>query len=312
MPILRAIALIACLVVGSGSVTLAHATAPEADAGAVSRETTLVVGRISNNPRKDYAPLKALADYLAAHLKDTGIDRAVVRFAENTDQMAALLRSGTVDLVFDTVLPAVQYEAQTGAKLLLREWRDGAPDYRSVLFKRRDRPIPAIHALAGRKVAFERHGSTTAHLAPQAELESHGLKTRELASLEEQPASDEVGYVFAGSENNIVVWVHRGLVDAGAFSDVDWGQEGDVPPALKQDLEIFHTSAPLPRAMVIARHDLRPEVQEGIKRTLLAAADDPEGSAVIRNKGNVTRYDELEGEAAAGLAAARRLLAFRE
>lgn len=182
--------------------------------------------------------------------------------------------------------------------------------YRSVLFKRRDSPIRSLAELRGHKVAFERRGSTTAHFVPRAELEAAGLRTRELAGPDEEPAPDEVGYVFAGSENNVVVWVHRGLVEAGAFSDIDWDQPEDMPPALKQDLEIFHASAPLPRAVVIARRDLRPSVEEGIKRILLAAATDPVGSIVLKNHKNVTKYDELVGEVAASVAAARKLVAF--
>jgi phosphonate transport system substrate-binding protein len=272
----------------------------------------LVLGRVSNDPRKDYPSLKALADYLVAGLHDIGINEADVQFAEDSDRMSALLRNGTVDLVFDTVFPAIQYETEAGAKLLLREWRDGSPEYRSVLFKRRDNPLKSVAELVGHKVAFERRGSTTAYLVPRAELEATGLRTRELAGPDQEPALDEVGYVFAGSENNIVAWVHRGLVEAGAFSDIDWDQPEDMPPVLKRDLEIFHASAPLPRAAVIARHDLRSPVEQGVKRILLAAAADPTGSAVLKNYKNVTKYDEFVEEAAAGLVAARRLMTFGE
>jgi phosphonate transport system substrate-binding protein len=268
---------------------------------------TLVVGRVSANPRKDYAPLKALADYLAAQLGDAGIARASVQFADDAQKMTGLLREGTVDLVFDTAFPAVLYEEQAGAKLLLREWRDGAASYQGVLFKRKDSPVAGLPDLAGRSVAFERPGSTTAFFVPKAELIAAGLQPRELAGPDRQPPSREVGYVFAGSENNIVVWVHRRLVAAGAFSDIDWDQPEDMPPALKQDLEIFHRSAPLARALVLARRDLPPPLEQRIKEVLLTAHTDPAGSAALQAYKNVTKYDELAGEAAESVAAVRRL-----
>lgn len=307
------LACVCCWLAGGGgakSVLAAHAT-PTA-AGNSCAECVLVIGRVSNNPRKDYPSLKALADYLVAGLRDVGINEAAVQFAEDSDRMAALLRAGAVDLVFDTVFPAIQYETEAGAKLLLREWRDGSPDYRSILFKRRGSPLTSLADLAGHKVAFERRGSTSAHFVPHAEIEAAGLRTRELVGPDREPNPGEVGYVFAGSENNIVVWVHRRLVDAGAFSDIDWDQPEDMPPALKRDLEIFHASAPLPRAVVIARHDLRPPVEQGIKRILLSATADPMGRIVLKNYKNVTKYDELVGEAAAGLVAARKLVTFGE
>ena len=107
----------------------------------------------------------------------------------------------------------------------------------------------------------------------------------------------------------MVVWVHRRLAAAGAFSDIDWDQSEDMPPELKQDLEIFHRSASLPRALVVARHDLPRPAEQGIKRVLLAAAKDPVGAQVLAAK-RVAKYDELSGEAADGVAAARRLFAF--
>ena len=268
----------------------------------------LVVGRVSGNPRKDYAPLNAMADYLAAKLGDVGVARASVQFADSAEKMTRLLRERTVDLVFDTAFAAVLYEKQAGAKLLLREWRDGAPSYQGVLFKRKDVPMASLSDLVGRVVAFERPGSTTAFFVPRAELVAAGLQPRQLGEPDQQPRTGEVGYVFAGSENNIVVWVHRGLVAAGAFSDIDWDQPEDLPPVLKQDLEIFHRSAPLARALVVARHDLPPPLEQRIKEILLAAHADPTGSAALKAR-KVTRYDELTGEAAASVGAVRRLVA---
>jgi phosphonate transport system substrate-binding protein len=214
------------------------------------RDSLLVLGRVSNNPRKDYPALKALADYLAASLHDTDISEGSVQFAGDNDEMAKLLREGAVDVTFDTVFPALTYEREAGATLLLREWRDGAPTYRSILFKRKDNPIDGLPELVGRTLAFERPGSTSAYFVPRAELLAAGLRLTELKAPKQPPLPGTVGYVFAGSENNLVVWVHRGLVDAGAFSDIDWEQSEDMPVELKKDFEIFYRSAPLPRALV--------------------------------------------------------------
>jgi phosphonate transport system substrate-binding protein len=270
---------------------------------------TLVIGRVSSNPRKDYAPPRGLADYLAAKLGEVGIARAAVQFADDAEKMAGLLRERAVDLVFDTAFPAVLYEEQAGAKLLLREWRDGAASYQGILFKRKDTPIAGLPDLVGRSVAFERPGSTTAFFVPRAELIAAGLRPRELAGPDQQPRPGEVGYVFAGSENNIVVWVRRRVVAAGAFSDIDWDQTEDMPPALKQDLEIFHRSAPPARSLVVARDGLPPPLERRIKEVLLAAHTDATGSAALKAR-KVARYDELRGEAAASVEAVRRLVAF--
>ncbi len=222
--------------------------------------------------------------------------------------MTDLLRDGEVDVVFDTVFPALSYSSGADAKLLLREWRDGAPNYRSILFKRKETPIHDLADLVGRTLAFERPGSTTAYFVPKAELMAAGLQLRELKAPKQPPPPGSVGYVFAGSENNLVVWVHRGLVAAGAFSDIDWEQSEDMPPELKDDFEIFYRSAPLPRALVVVRPGLPPLLEEQIKQAFLAADTDAVGIAALKAR-KVTRYDELTGEAAAGVEAARRLVA---
>ena len=292
--------------------TIGAAQAPAAPApdgtDAARSDGVLILGRVSNSPRKDYPALKALADYLARGLHDQGIVQGRVQFADTSDRMCALLREGRVDLAFDTVFPAVTYEDEAGAKVLLREWRDGLTTYRSVLFKRKDTPIAGLADLPGRIVAFERPGSTSAYFVPKADMLAAGLDLKELRGTTEPLAPDKVGYVFAGSENNIVVWVHRRLVAAGAFSDIDWDQDDDIPPVLRQDLEVFHTSPPLPRAVVLARQGLPAPIERSVIRVLVAADGDAAGREVLKQK-HVTRYDAITPEVAASLAAARRLAA---
>jgi hypothetical protein len=55
---------------------------------------TLVVGRVSNNPRKDSAALKALADYLAASVYGAGVGDAQAKFADDSYYYPARYRQG--------------------------------------------------------------------------------------------------------------------------------------------------------------------------------------------------------------------------
>ncbi|HET6521302.1 MAG TPA: phosphate/phosphite/phosphonate ABC transporter substrate-binding protein [Geminicoccaceae bacterium] len=280
--------------------------APAAAAADGGRQ--LVVGRVTSNPRKDHPRLERLAGYLAGRLSDRGIVGSRIQFAKDDATMVTLLRNGEVDLVPDTIFPALTYADQAGARLLLREWRDGVPTYHAVLFARRDGGIAGPLDLRGKTIAFEDPGSTSGYFIPRAELEALGLRLVELSGRGEAPPPDAVGYVFARSENNIAVWVYEGRVQAGAFSNVDWDEDQDMPPALKGEFEIFHHTEPLPRAVILVRGDLPRGLREAIKRVLLAADEDPEGRAALKAYKDVTGYDELTGEAAAGVAAARRIL----
>jgi phosphonate transport system substrate-binding protein len=310
MACLAAFGALACMPTWT-PVATAHAEVPGPSLPTVSRDDSdrmLVVGRVTNNPRKDYPRFKAFADYLSARLGDQGITGSRIQFTHDNDTMVALLREGVVDLIPESIFSAVTYADKAGAELILREWRDGVASYHSVLFAKKDSGITDLSDLLGKTIAFEDPGSTTAYFVPRAELKGAELKLVELSGPDQEPSPDAVGYVLAGSENNIVTWVHRGLVDAGAFSNIDWDQDQDLPPELRKDFTIFHRSEPLPRSVVVVRGDLPSGLERRIRQVLLGADQDPEGRAALKAYMDVARYDELTGEPAAAVAAARRIL----
>ena len=87
------------------------------------------------------------------------------------------------------------------------------------------------------------------------------------------PGRDSVGYVFARSELNIATFVHKGMVEAGAVSSVDWNDERRVPAAFRRDFRELLRTEPYPRAVEMVRADLDPAVRERLRDVLLAASD---------------------------------------
>jgi phosphonate transport system substrate-binding protein len=150
----------------------------------------------------------------------------------------------------------------------------------------------------------------SAFLLPLAILRREGLEPVELSSPQAVPPAGRVGYVFAKSEVNVVTWVARGLVDAGAISDGDWDERARTPKPLKAQLEIFHTSKPFIRSLIVARRGLRPEVKARVREILLDMHEDPEGADVLKAYYKVKKYDEIEGEVAESLSEARRVFMF--
>ncbi len=126
----------------------------------------IVVGRIAENPKKHYSRLKRLADHLTSKL--SGVDRrsGTAIFAKDFETMAGYLRSGQVDVISETPFSALRLVEETGAEILLREWKKGVAEYRTVFFVRRDSEINTFKGLVGRKIAFEDEGSTSAFLVP--------------------------------------------------------------------------------------------------------------------------------------------------
>lgn len=285
----------------------AQSAATEDKAQDSQRRERLVIGKVSDDPRKHYPHLKPIVDYAAAHLKDLGIERGEVLLAINNAQMIQYLKEGRVDWVTEGVFSALLFAEKGGAEILLRRWRDGVPEYHTVFITRKDSAIRRLEDLKGRKLALGDPGSTTAFFVPIAVLAERSLGLAALASFRDVPPTDQAGYVFAGSEVNVAAWVHKGLVDAGAYSNLDWEDQTHTPIPIRQDLHLFHRSQPFPRAVELVRAGLSPAIKKRLKGLLLHAHTDPEAAEALKAYEKTTQFDEITGEAALGLAEARRL-----
>lgn len=258
------------------------AAAPPARPSPASPGHILVLGRISDDPRAHHAQLQPLLDYVVARMGDVGIREGRVLMARDVQQMTSYLRRGRVDWVTETAGTAVALGQRAHAEPLLLTERSGVREYHSVLFVRRDSPIRQIGDLRGHTLALQSVASTSAYLVPVMTLLQHGMAPQILQSPDDTPPADSVGYVFARSELNIATYVHKGLVDAGAVSSVDWDDDRRVPAAFKRDMRVILRSEPFPRAVELVRGDLAPRVRARLEQVLLEAASDPAAREPLR------------------------------
>ena len=281
----------------SGAVSEADATEPLAgDPQVAAGRQTLVLGRVSQDPVKTLPRLQALSAYLADQLAPFGIVGSEAVVARSNSEMIALLQSGQVDAVSETVMSAFRYADEAGAELLMREWKRGVSSYRSFLFSRVDGGIRTIDDLRGRVIAFEDRGSTSGFLIPMAMLRQHGLETVELPAPGIAPPPGKVGFIFVGTEINIAAWVTRGMVDAGALNDGDWEDVERTPNGLKDQLTVFHQSPEIPRSVLLVRGDMEAQLRDALQRALVGMADDAAAEEVLDTYYGVARYDEFSGQ----------------
>ncbi|MEZ5463714.1 MAG: phosphate/phosphite/phosphonate ABC transporter substrate-binding protein [Lysobacteraceae bacterium] len=264
-------------------------------------ENILVLGRVSDDPKNHYAQLKPLLDYVVPRMHDVGIREGRILMARDVQQMTSYLRRGRVDWISETASAALTYVERGGGRMLVLTERSGVDHYHSVFFARRDAGIDRIEALRGRSIAFQNPFSTSAYVAPASQILEAGLKLEVLLSPEDRPAPDSVGYVFAQSEGNIATWVHKGLADAGAFSNLDWEELDRLPAHVKQDLEIFAEGDSYPRGVEVIRDDLPDAVSERLREVLLSAGDDPEAAEPLRRFFGSTRFLPMNESAEQGL-----------
>ncbi|TXK60511.1 phosphate/phosphite/phosphonate ABC transporter substrate-binding protein [Alkalisalibacterium limincola] len=256
----------------------------------------LVLGRISDDPRRHYDQLQPLLDYLVPRLHDVGIREGRILMARDVQQMQAHLRRGRVDWVTETPAMAVTLIDRANARVLLATERTGVASYRTIFLARRDSNVHDLGSLAGRAVAFQSPASTSAYTVPAMMLLEAGLQPEVMISPLDTPARDSVGYVFARTEFNIATWVEKGIVDAGAVSNLDWAEILVRAPALEDSLHIVAESGPVPRGLELVREGIDPQVERRLRELLLAAADDPEAGPALRAFFDTTRFIEVDAE----------------
>jgi len=258
-------------------------------------QSVLVLGRISNDPQSHYQQLQPLLDYVVERMHDVGIREGRVLMARDTQQMASYLRRGRVDWVTETAGTAVALGQRAGARPLLLTERSGVRDYHTVFFARRDGAVAQLSDLRGHTVALQSVGSTSAYLVPVMTLLQQGLRPQILQAAEDTPPRDGVGYVFARSELNIVTFVHKGVVDAGAVSSVDWDDPARVPPMFKPDLRVILRTDPYPRAVEVVRADLDRRVRDRLQQVLLEAATDPQAGPALKRFFGTSGFHRVDG-----------------
>jgi phosphonate transport system substrate-binding protein len=256
----------------------------------------LVLGRISDNPKSHYAQLQPLLDYVVPRMRDVGITEGRILMAPDAQQMASYLRRGRVDWVTETAGTAVALGLRSGAEPLLLTERSGVRDYHTVFFVRRDSPITSLADLKGHTLALQNVASTSAYLVPVMTLLQNGLTPEILLSARDAAAPDTVGYVFARSEANIATYVHKGMVDAGAVSSVDWVDEHRIPAMFRRDFRPIYRTEPYPRAVEVVRSGLDPKVRDRLQQVLLDAASDPQAQDALEKFFGTSGFHRVDAQ----------------
>lgn len=266
----------------------------------------LVLGRISDDPKSHYEQLKPLLDYVVPRMADVGITEGRILMAHDLQQMGSYLRRGRVDWVTETSANAMRLQDRDGAQPLLLTERNGAGEYRTVVFVRKDSGITGLEGLLGRTIAFQDTSSTSAYVVPAMLLLERGLPLQVLLSPMDRPGPRAVGYVFARSELNIATWVHKGLVDAGTISNLDWDNPRRIPPPYRDDFRIVAQSKPFPRALEMVRGDLDARIRTRLREVLLQAGEDPDAREALLQFFGTTRFLPIEPGTRDSLEALRR------
>ena len=253
--------------------------------------TSITLGLVSTTSQKEIEEhFKNFVRYVARRLGRDIEGRVII--VPTALQMAKLLEEKKIDFYMESPYPTYLINKQGAAVLLLRRWKSGMAEYRSLIFSKQGGETSHLEQLRGKMIVFEDPGSTSGYFLPKVLLLRKGFKLTEKHRLDAKVGAKEIGYVFASTDGNVVNLVLSNRVAAGAFSNDDYGA---VDEKQKAEIAILAQTDLFPRHLVSVRKDLDSTVKTRLKETLLSMNQDDEGRKIMQQTDNTTRFDLLPG-----------------
>jgi phosphonate transport system substrate-binding protein len=264
---------------------------------ATVKPRTLSLGIVTEFNRTQIAEnFRDFVRYLAARLASPSDIEGRVVIAPTLFQLARLIEQRKVDFYMESPYPTyLVNDVQGVAKLLLRRWKGGMAEYRSLIFTKKNGEINRLEDLRGRVLVFEDPESTSGHFLPRSFLARKGFKFIDKSRFNPDASPTDIGYLFANSPEKVVDWVLTKKVAAGAFSDDDYAR---LDQKKKSDITILAQTERLPRHLLSVRKDFAPALADRLEKTLLSMHEDDQARRILKKADDTTKFDPLpEGQA---------------
>jgi phosphonate transport system substrate-binding protein len=235
---------------------------------------------------------RPLVEYAASKLAPAGEIKSSVIVAASAAQLMQLLEQKRIEFYFESPFPTYIINRSGLARLILRRWKSAMSEYRGVIFASTAAGVSRLEALRGKMIAFEDAGSTSGYFLPKLLLIERGFLLAEKPGLDAKISAREIGYVFAGTEKDVVKLVLDKKVAAGAISSDDYAS---LEQTSKAGLTVLVESGSLPRHLVSVRRSLSDAIINRLRQILLAMDQDDEGRKILRATDNTTKFDSLPG-----------------
>ena len=254
----------------------------------------LILGSISRSPdeeSRDFQPIcSLLQDLLEMPVRS--------RIEADTRAMLTSLKTGAIDLYFDSALPILEIYRLSGIAPSLKWKKHGLDDYYSILFARRDSGISTPADLPGHSFVFSEKTSTSGYGLPRTLLLRAGLQ---LVEAQQRKNSDDVQFIFSGDSENTIFWVLEKKGEAGAINSEYFLSLAGIR---RSELKIISRSPTVPRGLVSFGPKLSGELRERISRTLLDAGSKESTLARLKEFKGSTGFEGLSADDLRRMAAA--------
>src|SRR5262245_31983673 len=269
---------------------------PQAAAQTPRRTDTpsITLGLVSAVSHKEIeGHFRDLVGYVAQRVFADSDGQGNVVVASTVPELAKLLGEKKVDFFMESPYPTYVINNVHGAgSLLLRRWKGGKAEYRSLIATAKDGATSRLQDLRGKIIAFEDAESTSGYFLPKLFLQRNGFKLSPVSTLNAAVPPSEVGYIFAQTQRNLVDLLMKGQVAAGTLSDDDYEM---LDERTKAGLNVLAQTELLPRHLVSVRKDLAMELIERLSQILRTMHETEAGQKILRNADNTLKFDLLPG-----------------
>ena len=263
-----------------------------------AKAQTLTLGIVSENHRAQIeGHFQDFVRYVAGKFSAAADFEGKIMIAPSAFQLARLIEQKKVDFYMESPYPTYLINDMHGvAKLLLRRWKSGMAEYRSLIFTKNNGEVSRLEDLRGKILVFEDPGSTSGHFLAKSFLLKKGFKFADKSRFDPYGSPTEVGYVFASSQGKIVDMVLAKQAAAGAFSDDDYAK---LDEKKKLAITILAETERVPRHFLSVRKDFAPTLVDRLEKILLSMHENEQGRRILKNTDDTTKFDlPPEGEAA--------------
>jgi phosphonate transport system substrate-binding protein len=283
-------------VVFSGWLVIGLFSASSAAAQAMNspQPSSITLGIVSASHQREIEEhFRGFASYVARKYLSPSAAEGNVLVVSGLPDLAKLLGERRIDFYFESPYPTYVVNQVHGAgKLLLRRWKSGMAEYRSLIAADKESGINRLDQLRGKTIGFEDPESTSGYFLPKLFLQRNGFRLAPAARSGAPVSASEIGYVFANGLDRLYEMIFTRQVAAVTISDDDFAA---LDAKRKSQLNILAQTEMLPRHLVSVRKDLTGQESERLAGLLQAMHEDIEGRKILQQADNTTKFDPLPG-----------------
>lgn len=242
-------------------------TSSQITVSSLSKSNELIVGTTDSTYEAD---VTNMSERLKAGLGDYDNIDIIMQVESSSAKLQKEIDKDKLDIVFSHGLGAINVLAISPTAPIMQTVDANYASIPLVFAVKKDSPIKSLDDLAGLRLGLKNTRQRRSFFAPTWLLLTNGMELSYLDNLRVpvNPETNAVSLAFAGHEENLTDWLHRGFIDAAAYSLRDWEDEEKVPLKIRETFRtIYDDNVLLNGYAIIMSHkaiDMKPSIMKAL------------------------------------------------